>query len=198
MSINFKSMFNKVKDGFNKGVDAYDSATKKAEEWTMDKFGSKKSLDTVVDEGIDVAINTTKEKIAPAVKEKVVCATNKVVDKIKDIPLAIPHVFKKRDVWTNLAQDEELAAALRYVHSMRTAIEVVSVQVVEAPIPATTPVVVDDRPPMVRPTSNSNAALMPGVAQVAVQPAPMSTVSKVKGYVRRVVGAPAPTVVVPE
>jgi hypothetical protein len=194
--INFKSITSSITSTLTKGVDKYTSATNSAEKWIMTKCKSNRMMDDAIDSGIDTSITKTNvlvDRVKPVVVEKATAIKNKTVHLVKSIPMvSLPAIRReaKKDIWGELAQDAELAAALSYVHKMNHCIEVVSV---EYDVPVVAPVVIVPAPvvepsiPMVAPIA-SNAAPITGIySEPGLTPATVTPLAKIIGTVRNAV-----------
>lgn len=168
----FKGMFSKVTATINKGINKYDEVTKKAEVKIMSVCGSTKTMDDAVGD-----------------------AACKAVELVKCIPTKIKRVMpkKKLDPMTELAQDAELVAVLRWMHE-NPCIKV-NIQVIQEPV---VPIVVDGRAPMVKVRTNGNVASKHGVCdERGLRPATQSTLSRLTNFVRRATGAPTAVCIAP-
>ncbi len=205
---NVKGMLNKVTGTLTKGVDLYTNATNAVEKKIMNVCGSERSMDEAADAGLDVVIVKTVH-VGTVVKDKTITASKAVAKKIKDIPMVKMPTLKKKertqkDVLAELAHDEDLAAALSYIHKTNNCIEVVSVEVVDTPthtpisVAPSAPVVCDGSAPMARVRINDNIAPVHGVAcEPGLTPAPMSIARRMYSFVRKATGTPMAVCIAP-
>jgi hypothetical protein len=153
-------------------VNKYDTATKKAESYVMNKCGSERMMDDVVDEKTDTAIT-------------------KVKDKTTDVVKRVKHTIKESTrVQTVVVRTNEYvsAAKKKLTHAKETVVEKTS-SVVETVKNKTKKKSV----PMCRPVSHISCDDVPitGVPQSDKTPAPMSTVGRMHARAAAgVVGVP--------
>ena len=165
---------------------AYARLTDAAEEKIMHACGSDRTMDEVVEDYTSRGWTSVKKCSGVAV-EKTVIVAKKVKEKAPMIKLG-----KKttQQVLDDLAQDKDLAAALRYVY-MHPCIKVKVTEIHDEPVKG---INCDGKAPMVRTGGHNNGALKAGVCDGGKAPAPISMVSRMNSFMGKVASTKLVTV----
>ena len=164
----------------------YVRAIDATEDTIMHACGSDRTMDKVVEDYTSRGWTSVK-KASNVVMEK----TTVVVKKVKEkAPMVKFKTKTTQQVLDDLAQDEDLAAALRFVHDNPC----IKVDVVEIKDIPPKDVNCDGKPPMVCVAVRNDAALKAGVCDVRHNPASMSMVSRMVLFVRKATDTPLVTV----
>jgi len=198
-----------IMDVLGKGVAALETAGAKycevtmvAERAIMRTCGSKKTMDEAMGDGLAVVKrkgisvgSTIKEKTAPPLAT---CVAKLKVVPLPKIPIPRMPVKKQKDIWTQLATDKKLAAALKFVYQnpcIPVEIEVLP----DAPPDFITavPVIECQGFPLGTPVANDNQALTVGHAQTQHEVSSIPGARKLKNFVRLAMQGQAPCVFTP-